>query len=81
MIVYADMQLQRTLRRLFGSMWLVFRRKNGPLDERCYCCEAPALRRCLVNTWGTICCYDLCREHADRYRGKNVDEVGRRVAA
>jgi len=66
--------------RKFGTMWHGFRwfKKDYPfiLGERmCYCCEKQAVKRVWVNNWGTVCQFDLCAEHVERYANKCVETV------
>jgi len=36
-------------------------------NTRCYCCTNTATKRIVFNTWGTVCEYDMCDEHAEAY--------------
>jgi hypothetical protein len=67
---------KKRLDRKFGRMWHTqYVLSDLTLGAMCYCCTAPAVRRIEANTWGVVCEYDVCEQHAQEYDGKNVDIV------
>ena len=62
----------------FGDrMWHSLYTLQDPFkaETRCYCCAETAVERVIVNIWGSVCEFDMCVEHVERYANKCVDMV------
>ena len=85
-----DSNLRQTLNALFGRMWHSTSCYKEPFATGSPCalsqdkrssdgCPENAVRRCLVNVWGTVYELDLCESCADYWHGKCVDDCHYRV--
>ena len=73
---FEDDKHEAYLNKRYGRMWHTsYKNKNWMLDKKCYCCNEKATKRIDVNCWGVVAEYDVCEKHAERYDGKNCDEV------